>query len=692
MARTTLSLEQKLENAKNARDRIIQKYNNDRSYMSEKSTEYRSTKNDNLKTIWSDYNKLRRAEKTIRDLEKILEEEDDDNEDNDDDDDDDNQQRATEATSSTIRTRSSTRSRSENRTSERGRNERRSSRSTERRRGSRSTERTRDSRSTERRGISTERRGRNTERRLNTLECKNCHRRCDPAQDNPPFYKFQFVTRRSDNIAKRRIFKHCSFNSNSPVMYNLCPQCDFYLDPQKNYSQTNYDNVVWFSFYWALLSNREVHSKYGHGVWRLIPTEWRFWWLDSLRNAFPNIFGGISLDYPSPAIKDKTSDIKEWNDDISSYLLSKLSSASNKFLRPTVKCPWGCSEFQHKVGFLPVDIVIQRILQKTINKVHTKLEKGFEKRVLSMREDYIRDEDDQEDFLLMNPEWPILPSLAFVDGRGPLILTCNDHNNGTNLFTVHPCRWTHSLPSKQPDQLCQAVIQPRILKPVKASKYTIGFQMFQQSGSFNGIDTCSATSYGRFDFNSKLIRESEARSIANRPDINAHLSKLREEDIISQYAEDGRRSFATSFSSTVNYERLAKGATYVSLESSVILQNENANRVVSAWIDYDDPRRPPVRVSFKKYWSDTLYSCQNMSDYGIRFNKVPILQNRDKNTRSIWKVCVLVSRVESLWRMISNYYELRSSKWHGWMLAYLHINVSTKGIADNRQLTHSSLV
>ena len=203
MARTTLSLEQKLENAKNARDRIIQKYNNDRSYMSEKSTEYRSTKNDNLKTIWSDYNKLRRAEKTIRDLEKILEEEDDDNEDNDDDDDDDddNQQRATEATSSTIRTRSSTRSRSENRTSERGRNERRSSRSTERRRGSRSTERTRESRSTERRGRSTERRGRNTERRLNTLECKNCHRRCDPAQDNPPFYKFQFVTRRSDNIA-----------------------------------------------------------------------------------------------------------------------------------------------------------------------------------------------------------------------------------------------------------------------------------------------------------------------------------------------------------------------------------------------------------------------------------------------------------------------------------------------------------
>ena len=121
MARTTLSLEQKLENAKNERDRILQKYNNDRSYMSGKSTEYRSTKDDNLKTIWSDYNKLCRAEKTIRDLEKILEEKDDDNDDDDNDNDNTNQQRAIEATSSyqqdqqqqetstTIRTRSSSR-------------------------------------------------------------------------------------------------------------------------------------------------------------------------------------------------------------------------------------------------------------------------------------------------------------------------------------------------------------------------------------------------------------------------------------------------------------------------------------------------------------------------------------------------------------------------------------------------------
>lgn len=110
----------------------------------------------------------------------------------------------------------------------------------------------------------------------------------------------------------------------------------------------------------------------------------------------------------------------------------------------------------------------------------------------------------------------------------------------------------------------------------------------------------------------------------------------------------------------------------------MILQNENANQIVSDWIDYDDDR-PSVRVSFKKYWSDSLYPCQNMSDYGIRFNKVPILHNRYENTRLIWKVSVLVSRVESLWRMISNYYELRSSNWHGWMLAFLYKKCFNQG-------------
>ena len=98
------------------------------------------------------------------------------------------------------------------------------------------------------------------------IQGDNCHKRCHPTQDNNSFYNFEFVTRSSDNIAQRRAFKHIIFHSRSIVMYTFCSQCDFYLDQQNDYSTTNYDNVVWCSFYWALLSNREIHAQYGQYV------------------------------------------------------------------------------------------------------------------------------------------------------------------------------------------------------------------------------------------------------------------------------------------------------------------------------------------------------------------------------------------------------------------------------------------
>ena len=57
---------------------------------------------------------------------------------------------------------------------------------------------------------------------------------------------------------------------------------------------------------------------------------------------------------------------------------------------------------------------------------------------------------------------------------------------------------------------------------VSASKSSTSFEMFEQTGTFNGVDTCSVTNYGNFDFNSKLTNEYEARLLINRPDINAH--------------------------------------------------------------------------------------------------------------------------------------------------------------------------
>ena len=102
-----------------------------------------------------------------------------------------------------------------------------------------------------------------------------------------------------------------------------------------------------------------------------------------------------------------------------------------------------------------------------------------------------------------------------------------------NVFMAHQCNWKHDFPYNKAHkifqvfvqpclmrpvkaskystpfnkvyQLCKVVMQPCVLRPVKASKYSSYFKMFHQTGSFNRSDTCSDTIYGKIDFISSLL-------------------------------------------------------------------------------------------------------------------------------------------------------------------------------------------
>lgn len=92
------------------------------------------------------------------------------------------------------------------------------------------------------------------------------------------------------------------------------------------------------------------------------------------------------------------------------------------------------------------DIIIQRYLPKCyIQKVH---QDKLLYNVNSTRDDYVRDcTNDYHNFLL-NPSWNVLPSLAFINGKGPEVFTCRDHNSGTNKQYIHsPNQPNHILPS-----------------------------------------------------------------------------------------------------------------------------------------------------------------------------------------------------------------------------------------------------
>ena len=68
-----------------------------------------------------------------------------------------------------------------------------------------------------------------------------------------------------------------------------------------------------------------------------------------------------------------------------------------------------------------------------------------------------------------------------------------------------------------------------------------------------------------FYFESIFSAESEARSIKNCPDINDRMIKIMQENILSGYVEYRKREFINCFSSTIDYLKYTKGATFVSL-------------------------------------------------------------------------------------------------------------------------------
>ena len=60
----------------------------------------------------------------------------------------------------------------------------------------------------------------------------------------------------------------------------------------------------------------------------------------------------------------RTKDLETWNEGIKSQKLSYIANVCNQFLLPNVLCPWGCSEFIHKVVYVDLATVIQQFIQK----------------------------------------------------------------------------------------------------------------------------------------------------------------------------------------------------------------------------------------------------------------------------------------------------------------------------------------
>lgn len=488
--------------------------------------------------------------------------------------------------------------------------------------------------------------------------CSNCRRR-----------NVRLIPTLSTCVKPRKRFNHIVDRRNRTL--NLCAECKRYL-----VTDTDSPSFSWPSYIWYVLTNEEIHHAYGPYIWRFIPIKWRKWWLDSVKNEFFGVFSNVTIQEPSSVFEEKTFEHIDWNRKIQRYHLPSMAEACNEYLRPTVKCPWGCTDMPHRTGTIAIDIVFQRYLKKVRLKPMMSVKQFSLNKMISAREDFLPREGFEE-YLIFHPKWKVAPTIVIVRDIGPCILTCRDHCKGEKKFAIHQCRWKHNLPAPRTDQVCQAVVNPRQLKPVQANKFSTTYQMFHQTGSFAGIDTCTHTTYGHYDIQSKLLFEAEARSIANRPDINNHMSLLVEENQMSECVAESKRDFARQYSENINYEDYTYGSTYVPIEASIIIQRENEDRTVEADI-LDLQTNTTETIKYNKFWSSAIYPCQTMTKEGTMFPTIPQLRSQRTNTKTIWTLATVISRVEALWRNIEKV-PLITSRWHGWMLSYLTAKCFNQG-------------
>ena len=495
--------------------------------------------------------------------------------------------------------------------------------------------------------------------------CENCLRKQSQylTTHYGELYTLEFTRCQSDEICKRRKFRRIRVSNNNITSFWLCQECTNYLVSE---SDTFESKNIWPAFVYSTLANEEVMNAYGIKVWQLIPTLWRHWWVDNIR-AFIFKYRNISLEFPKCIIIDRSYEKDEWTSDIESQLLPRIASACNKYMLPCILCPWGCTEYVFSCGHVSLDIVFQRFLPKVnidlINNI------DLLKYIQFARDDYIRFDGNYDCWLLNQNEWMVMPSVCYVDGKGMQFMVCKDHNKGSTSAYIHPLRQpNHILPCKYSDQICHAVIKPRTITQMKAQKYSNTFQMQEQRGNFNGIDTCSVTQYRNFKLISILLEEYESRSIRGRPDINTLLNQFVKDELISPQSAEVYRDTAKGLTENLNIEKQSFGSTYVPARTAILMQQE-INIVDVIWDCRED--RIEDHQHMKPQFPKFLYPIQKCDKYGAFPLIIPFFTDNNRYTDMLWILTGILSRVEEVWAHITTKVPLRQSHWHGWLLTYI---------------------
>lgn len=553
------------------------------------------------------------------------------------------------------------------------------------------------------------------------LCCQNCKRHNVASDDPSSVYFFDLYKVYSDDISTQSPLRTVASSPNrkNATELLLCTECMQFLHKYTLCKNNKSWEYCWPSFFWNLLTGSEVVSGtrfctvYEPSLlWRFIPETLRTYWRESLE--YLNAWEFISTDAePSSYFDDRTVDIEKFHCDIKSYTMKKTLSALDPnrnrrrgsplvkpMMIPDVLCPWGCSEFAFRSEGIDACLIIQHHLPKVILNMPLS---SFEKFHLvdSSRYDFIRLEEEEADYVLMNDDWPIRPTMMWQEGKGMSVCTCRHHGKASTQRRLynHPARKLCKLSSIYPDDISFAKLRPTSIRTVRKGKFNTSPSSFIQNHSYAGIDSADIeiNSSGSIVSKGRLTAMHRAE-IMNRDDIRLLGEKYVAEGRMAKGMYDSILSNREDFFSERTVDLLSRAASGTPVCNSAVLQQAATNgNKVHVWL-YDKKKKEKFLTLQPRNWDPIIYNSQvndPIERYGTRMKPVnrlslsqltcndikdDILKKKMKsdNVAALVMLYVLLGIVtgcKELYHAIDSKAAHSFDDWSGYLLAFVHSDV-----------------
>jgi predicted GIY-YIG superfamily endonuclease len=390
--------------------------------------------------------------------------------------------------------------------------------------------------------------------------------------------------------------------------------------------------------------------------WSYIPAEFRGWWVERFNHVVlgnpDNEDDRVTLFSPPPKFKMGERDVKKMNEALKDLRWQTLHLVLDSYVSyPTVRCPWGCSEFIHLCNRLPFEDYLSfksNWCFKTTTKDGiywvTGTKPSFPDNAL----------------VLENPDFLVAPTLVIDPKDGLCILCCQNHTKKSTAKYLHvPDNPLGSIYSPESDRYAQVQLQSRTLRKTKQNVYSDTYQTNILMGGYDGLDSCYLTKSTRQCMVNYATTLRNYLYISGRSDIRCYVAQLSQDKgtrtylpqrDVDQLLKLSREHFPDV---AINASSETEGSTFVSLEDAVSVQEHIYNEGTQVLLviphnDYDDTGgndSPPREEFFRPPWPNFFLKVHPMGGHGEQFPRI----SDPYKSFVAWSVIAAVACVPLVW-------------------------------------------